>query len=71
MERDDYDPMEHGNQKFHGDLEYHVLITVTSEKPQRAEQKCLQVTGTKGEILVDLGRFELPTPWLQTRCSPN
>ena len=21
--------------------------------------------------LVDLGRFELPTPWLQTMCSPN
>jgi hypothetical protein len=23
------------------------------------------------QSLVDLGRFELPTPWLQTRCSPN
>jgi hypothetical protein len=23
------------------------------------------------ENLVDLGRLELPTPWLQTRCSPS
>jgi integrase len=38
--------MEHGNQKFYGDLEYHVFITVTSEKPQPAEEKCLQLTGT-------------------------
>ena len=37
--------MEHGNQKFYGDLKYHVFITVTSEKPQPTEQKWLRMTG--------------------------
>jgi len=38
--------MDHGNQKFYGDLEYHIFITVTSEKPQPTGEKCLQVSGT-------------------------
>ena len=37
---------EHVNQEFYGDLEYHVFITVTSEKPRSTEEECLQVTGT-------------------------
>ncbi len=38
--------MDHANKKFYGDLEYHVFITVTSEKEQPIEEESLQVTGT-------------------------
>ncbi len=42
----------------------HKIIYITvDEKP---EVRCKHLKG-----LVDLGRLELPTPWLQTRCSPS
>ena len=42
---------------------YKIIHIALDEKPEM-RFKCL-----KG--LVDLGRIELPTPWLQTRCSPS
>lgn len=38
--------MDRGNEKFYGDLEYHILSTLTSENQRPAEKESLQVTGT-------------------------
>ncbi len=40
-----WEAMDHGNEEFYGDLEYHILSTVTSDNPQPIEES-LQVTGT-------------------------
>ena len=42
---------------------YKIVYSGVAKKPE-VVGKCLKT-------LVDLGRFELPTPWLQTMCSPN
>lgn len=36
--------IEHGNDKFYGDLAYHILSTVTSENPRAMEEEPMQVT---------------------------
>jgi integrase len=38
--------MEHGNERFYGNLEYHVFSTVTSKGRQPIKKKSSQITGT-------------------------